>query len=676
MSLEQTHLKSNRYSPSTGIMERANRRKSTSKSSHKATHKASKNTPKSEPPQMSSFDISISSIPSEYPVNTLNIAQKPPLNDQNQPNSSYPSLSHFTMSSYSTEDGNAWNTENTEPQSSENISMKSSSTEDNYPNMLIINSEGSSLGGQSRESSNISNISLNITPYVTPCISRDVSFSRTESGLSIHSSIISQSRSSSPFIHSESHSPYQSSYETVNEDSDYWDDSQPENKEDDDDDSGYEMRPISGIDDNSGDVIEQIEQDQQQTTQNEDQIPEMNESYFHHIWNAIKISINWIIGRLGLGYIIEPFRTSARGSSTEISRFRNFMSEFVNNSIRVMCGNQTPEIINFDLISDNGNIGLEHNDALIKSAVADKVKTLCAAEVQKRIPPQNQEMVNYRANVFPDENVVVMVRQEIQRAVEEMLYTYSQDKLNKADFALSSGGAKILSSLTSPTYEQWPTQWYKIMLASTIGHGITRGKPPVTAIQPDTHVGQCWPFTGQEGQLAILLSREIYVTAVTYDHVSINVAMGLTSAPKEFDVYGIVNSDYLKVKRNEKAFNNEEELFSEQNNKDTKENIFNNDFDDESDSNIILDSSNSNIKGDIDSGDGELKLGSSSKYEVLLGRFVYDVNGPPIQTFDVNKVDKPIIAVILKVRNNWDNPKYTCLYRFRVHGERADLKKD
>ncbi|CAG8829718.1 19148_t:CDS:1, partial [Dentiscutata erythropus] len=158
------------------------------------------------------------------------------------------------------------------------------------------------------------------------------------------------------------------------------------------------------------------------------------------------------------------------------------------------------------------------------------------------------------------------------------------------DFALSSGGAKILSSLTSPTYEQWPTQWYKIMLASTIGHGITRGKPPVTAIQPDTHVGQCWPFTGQEGQLAILLSREIYVTAVTYDHVSINVAMGLTSAPKEFDVYGIVNSDYLKVKRNEKAFNNEEELFSEQNNKDTKENIFNNDFDDESDSNIILDS--------------------------------------------------------------------------------------
>ncbi|RIA89414.1 hypothetical protein C1645_772382 [Glomus cerebriforme] len=305
---------------------------------------------------------------------------------------------------------------------------------------------------------------------------------------------------------------------------------------------------------------------------------------------------------------------------------------------------QNSNLSNYSLNDDTEFV---HNDLLIRDVVADQVKTVCAAEVQKRIPPQNYDLVRYRSNRVSDNDVVDMVRQEIKKAVEEMLYTYSQDKLNKADFALSTGGAKIISPLTSPTFEQWPEQWYRMAFAKLTGHGITRGKPPVTALQPDVHVGQCWPFAGQKGQLAVLLSRQIYVTAVTYDHVSKTVAMGTTSAPKEFEIWGFADDDPDANK-----FDNGHSEHTST--------VTNNNYG--SDSDIYL-----HLYG------RDLKLGSSPNH-LFFGRFVYDINGPPIQTFEVNRLNKPIRAIIMKVKNNWDNPKYTCLYRFRVHGVHPDLK--
>ncbi|GES86911.1 hypothetical protein RCL_jg20809.t1 [Rhizophagus clarus] len=286
---------------------------------------------------------------------------------------------------------------------------------------------------------------------------------------------------------------------------------------------------------------------------------------------------------------------------------------------------QNGNLSNYSLESLNDDIEFEHNDLLIRDVVADQVKTVCAAEVQKRIPPQNYDLIRYRSNRVSDDDVVNMVRQEIKKAVEEMLYTYSQDKLNKADFALSTGGAKIISPLTSPTYEQWPTQWYKMAFAKLTGHGITRGKPPVTALQPDVHVGQCWPFAGQKGQLAVLLSRQIYVTAVTYDHVSKTIAMGVTSAPKEFEIWGFADDDPDK------------DNFDNEHSDNTNTGISNNYPSDESDSNIYL-----HLYGK------DLKLGSSPNH-LFFGRFVYDINGSPVQTFEVNRLNKSVKAIIMKV---------------------------
>jgi hypothetical protein len=304
------------------------------------------------------------------------------------------------------------------------------------------------------------------------------------------------------------------------------------------------------------------------------------------------------------------------------------------------------------------------NDALIRDVVADQVKTVCAAEVQKRIPTQNYDLTTR------EDMVVDMVRQEIRKAVEEMLYTYSQDKLNKADFALSSGGAKIIIPLTSPTYEQWPTTWLKLAIAKLTGSGITRGKPPITALQPETHVGQCWPFAGQQGQLAVLLSRRIYVTAITYDHVSKTVAMGTTSAPKEFEVWAFIDDDNDS---NEKTDQKMEQRPDE--NIDYVTSTLKNIPTNQPGSNI-LDSSSSSSSSLLHSSGKDLNLGSSPNH-LFLGRFIYDINGLPIQTFEVvDKWNKPVRAIIMKVNSNWDNPSYTCLYRFRVHGRRADANQN
>ncbi|XP_063044114.1 SUN domain-containing protein 2-like [Engraulis encrasicolus] len=53
----------------------------------------------------------------------------------------------------------------------------------------------------------------------------------------------------------------------------------------------------------------------------------------------------------------------------------------------------------------------------------------------------------------------------------------------------------------------------------------------------------------------------------------------------------------------------------------------------------------------------------------ILGRFTYDSEGQPIQTFQLPDSAKDVYhAVQLRVLSNWGNPTYTCVYRIRVHG--------
>ncbi|XP_051240978.1 SUN domain-containing protein 2 isoform X2 [Dicentrarchus labrax] len=61
---------------------------------------------------------------------------------------------------------------------------------------------------------------------------------------------------------------------------------------------------------------------------------------------------------------------------------------------------------------------------------------------------------------------------------------------------------------------------------------------------------------------------------------------------------------------------------------------------------------------------------NDSEEGTLLGTFTYDENGESTQTFKLpNPSDVVYRFVELRVLTNWGHVEYTCLYRFRVHGQ-------
>ncbi|XP_068178511.1 SUN domain-containing protein 1-like [Antennarius striatus] len=54
----------------------------------------------------------------------------------------------------------------------------------------------------------------------------------------------------------------------------------------------------------------------------------------------------------------------------------------------------------------------------------------------------------------------------------------------------------------------------------------------------------------------------------------------------------------------------------------------------------------------------------------LLGGFTYDQDGPPTQTFQLPNPSGAVHRLVeLRVLTNWGHVEYTCVYRFRVHGQ-------
>ncbi|XP_033916663.1 SUN domain-containing protein 3-like [Melopsittacus undulatus] len=58
--------------------------------------------------------------------------------------------------------------------------------------------------------------------------------------------------------------------------------------------------------------------------------------------------------------------------------------------------------------------------------------------------------------------------------------------------------------------------------------------------------------------------------------------------------------------------------------------------------------------------------------EQLLGLFVFLAPLNPTQTFQLkNEISGSVNYILLRVLSNWGHPDYTCVYRFRVHGDPA-----
>lgn len=199
------------------------------------------------------------------------------------------------------------------------------------------------------------------------------------------------------------------------------------------------------------------------------------------------------------------------------------------------------------------------------------------------------------------EGVIGVTEEQVHRIVKQALQRYSEDRIGMVDYALESGGASVISTRCSETYET------KTALLSLFGIPLWyHSQSPRVILQPDVHPGNCWAFQGPQGFAVVRLSARIRPTAVTLEHVpkALSPNSTISSAPRDFAIFGF-----------------DEDLQQE---------------------------------------------------GTLLGKFTYDQDGEPIQTFYFQAPAMASYQVVeLRILTNWGHPEYTCIYRFRVHGEPA-----
>jgi hypothetical protein len=206
-----------------------------------------------------------------------------------------------------------------------------------------------------------------------------------------------------------------------------------------------------------------------------------------------------------------------------------------------------------------------------------------------------------------DHNIVDMIQDAINH--------YHQDVMNSPDYASEKRGALVVPSFTSPSYHDdafWRRAFFGVL---GVHNGPFHG--PQKALDPESHVGSCWCMMENTGTLGVQLSRPITITNFTIEHPSSEVLAGdVGSAPKDIELWGIPSLSNISRK----------------------------------DVTVLPET-------------GYLGNG------VLLAKVRFDVKqNTPLQTFQVGSADTVFEGVILSVRSNWGNEKYTDLYRVRVHG--------
>ncbi|XP_052759551.1 klaroid protein-like isoform X2 [Galleria mellonella] len=195
----------------------------------------------------------------------------------------------------------------------------------------------------------------------------------------------------------------------------------------------------------------------------------------------------------------------------------------------------------------------------------------------------------------------------VKKIVAGMLDVYDADKTGLVDYALESAGGQVISTKCTELY-QIKTKQYSI-LGLPVWWVYTS---PRYALTPGAMPAECWAFQGFPGYLVVRTYAVIEVTGFSLEHMSRLLAVDgkIESAPKNFSVYG--------------------------------------------------------LHGEMD------------PEPHLFGDYMYDANGTAIQYFpvkypkttNIGGVDYPVAYDIieLRVESNHGNPTYTCVYRFRVHG--------
>ncbi|KAL4072775.1 hypothetical protein V8B97DRAFT_1870072 [Scleroderma yunnanense] len=287
-----------------------------------------------------------------------------------------------------------------------------------------------------------------------------------------------------------------------------------------------------------------------------------------------------------------------------------------------------------------------------------------AIELSKQSPPRSSDTPTWwsklKSGVTTDTGLTIKasdgsdVTSLISHLVDSAVARVStQDVISRADFALHSAGARPIPHLTSYTLEMRPTTFRGRVLGWMTGHGREVGRSPITALHQDIHSGLCWPMSGDFGQLGVALASPAFISDFTVDHVAKEVAFDVRTAPRDMEVWGLVegkeNLEKVTSWRAERAAQRaEKQQHAEE--------------------------SGIPFEADEPAEDIYPPMLPQDEPFIRLASFTYDVTSPSnIQTFpirqEVRELGVDFGIVVLVIKNNWGKKEYTCLYRFRVHGE-------
>lgn len=213
-------------------------------------------------------------------------------------------------------------------------------------------------------------------------------------------------------------------------------------------------------------------------------------------------------------------------------------------------------------------------------------------------------------------------RIDSQELMETMDDRYMIRQAQSPDFALATLGSRVLVRYTTASFDKdskrgWRYGLYRFIRHRSFFHS-SPSSSPVMALLPDTHPGQCWPMAGQYGSLGVRLSQRISVNAVSIDHVDPHQAIDMSSAPKDFEVWGLTTQKPTGTWK------------------------------------YPWDPAAS-IRGEA----------------VYLGKFKYNIGDNatgPVQTFKLKTDSPPLRDIVFRFLSNWDKDEFTCIYRVRVHG--------
>nr|KAF6472665.1 Sad1 and UNC84 domain containing 5 [Molossus molossus] len=218
-----------------------------------------------------------------------------------------------------------------------------------------------------------------------------------------------------------------------------------------------------------------------------------------------------------------------------------------------------------------------------------------------------------------------------QKMAQKIMKMIQGDYTEKPDFALKSIGASIDFGQTSATYnhDKARSYWNWIRLWNY-------AQPPDVILEPNVTPGNCWAFSGERGQVTIRLAQKVYLSNLTLQHIpkTISLSGSLDTAPKDFVIYGMEGA--------------------------SKEEVFLGAFQFQPEN--IIQTFQLQVPGSSSSCPAEHLLNAH-----CVPGFARGPHFIPQQPQE-NQPTRTFGAVKVKISSNWGNPRFTCLYRVRVHG--------